>query len=118
MSHDEDLATGHARPHAKIIRMANQIGTFFMSKPHDLGVAGVAEHINKFWEPRMRRQFFDVVDSGGEGLLPLVQEAAAEVRRPDETISPAEARQANAGAPEGKGEAAGESLSRIAASQG
>ena len=61
---------------AKIVRMANQIGTFFHSKPHDEGVEGVAEHINKFWEPRMRRHFFEVIDAGGEGLLPIVIEAA------------------------------------------
>jgi hypothetical protein len=77
MSHDPD-----AQPHAKLIRMANQIGIFFESKPHDEGVAGVAEHINKFWEPRMRRQFFEVVDGGGDGLKPIVLEASAAVRRP------------------------------------
>ena len=52
----------------KLVRMANQIATFFESKPHEEGVAGVAEHINKFWEPRMRRQFFEMVDAGGEGF--------------------------------------------------
>jgi NCAIR mutase (PurE)-related protein len=77
MSHDEN-----AGPHPKLVRMANQIGTFMMSKPHDEGVAGVAEHINKFWEPRMRRQFFEVVDAGGDGLLPIVMEATQKIRRP------------------------------------
>ncbi|MFC3726878.1 formate dehydrogenase subunit delta [Neoaquamicrobium sediminum] len=81
MSHDDTGANG---PHAKLIRMANQIGTFFLSKPHDEGVAGTAEHINKFWEPRMRRHFFEVVDAGGEGLLPIVLEASASIRRPAE----------------------------------
>ena len=68
--------------------MANQIGTFFESKPHDEGVHGVAEHINKFWEPRMRRHFFEVVDGGGEGLKPIVIEAAAKIRRPDSRCEP------------------------------
>lgn len=77
MSHDPA-----SHPHAKLVRMANQIGTFFESKPHAEGVAGVAEHINKFWESRMRRQFFEVVDGGGNGLRPIVLEAAATVRRP------------------------------------
>lgn len=80
MSHEQ--AHAEARPHAKIVRMANQIGLFFQSKPHGEGVAGVAEHINKFWEPRMRRQFFEVVEAGGDDLLPIVREAAAGVRRP------------------------------------
>jgi len=112
--HDEH----HADTRAKLIRMANQIGTFFNSKPHDLGVAGTAEHINKFWEPRMRRQFFEIVDAGGAGLLPIVMEASATIRRPGEPVSAGQAAQAAAGAPDGKGVAMGETPSRIAASQG
>lgn len=88
MSHENDVA--HSS-HAKIVRMANQIGTFFQSKPHDEGVAGTAEHINKFWEPRMRRHFFEVFDAGGEGMLPIVKEAAARIRRPTQPVSHEEA---------------------------
>ena len=72
---------------AKMIREANQIATFFHSKHHDEGVAGVAEHLNKFWEPRMRRQFFELIDSGGEGFDELVIEASATVRRPEPIAS-------------------------------
>lgn len=111
MSHDTDPRAGTI---AKIIRMANQIGTFFNSKPREEGVAGTAEHINKFWEPRMRRHFFEVVDAGGEGLLPIVLEASATIRRPSEEPRP----DADAGAPGGKGNAQGESTAEIAASQG
>ena len=121
MSHEEELLDedGHrASPRDKIIRMANQIGTFFESKPHDLGVAGTAEHINKFWEPRMRRMFFEVVDAGGEGLRPIVMDASKVIRRPGEPVSPQQSAQANAGVPGDKGEAMGETKSRIAASQG
>jgi formate dehydrogenase subunit delta len=66
----------------KLVHMANQIALFMESKPHDEGVAGLASHINDFWEPRMRRQFFEVVDAGGAGLRPLVMDAAAQIRRP------------------------------------
>lgn len=66
----------------KLVYMANQIATFFESKPHGEGVEGVAAHLNDFWEPRMRRQFFEIVDAGGAGLKPLVLEAAAKIRRP------------------------------------
>ena len=93
MSHDEEHK---ASPREKLVRMANQIGTFFESKPHEEGVHGVAEHINKFWEPRMRRQFFEIVDSGGGGLKPIVIEAAATVRRPNEHVTPAQAAEAEA----------------------
>lgn len=66
----------------KLIYMANQIAKFFEAMPRDEAVEGVAKHINDFWEPRMRRQFFEVVDAGSEGLSPLVREATAKIRRP------------------------------------
>ena len=69
-------------PHEKLVYMANQISKFFESKPHAEGVAGIAAHINDFWEPRMRRHFFEVVDAGGAGLRPLVLEAAKTIKRP------------------------------------
>jgi formate dehydrogenase subunit delta len=68
----------------KLIYMANQIATFFESKPHAEGVKGVADHINAFWEPRMRRQFFVLLDSGNAAFKPLVVEAASAIRRPVE----------------------------------
>ncbi|MGQ3214708.1 MAG: formate dehydrogenase subunit delta [Shinella sp.] len=67
----------------KLVRMANQIATFFHSQPASEGPNGVATHINKFWEPRMRRQLFDIVDNhGGEGLDSLVLQAVPLIRRP------------------------------------
>jgi formate dehydrogenase subunit delta len=66
----------------KLITMANQIARFMESKPHAEGLAGLASHINDFWEPRMRNQLFEVLDAGGEGLRPLVLEAAGQIRRP------------------------------------
>jgi formate dehydrogenase subunit delta len=66
----------------KITRMANDIAKFMESKPHDEGVALLASHINDFWEPRMRRQLFAVIDAGGEGLRPLVMDAKGAIRRP------------------------------------
>lgn len=71
-----------ANPHDKLIYMANQIAKFMESKPHDEGVALLAAHINDFWEPRMRRHLFEVIDAGGAGLRPLVLEASAQIKRP------------------------------------
>ncbi|MEH7827965.1 formate dehydrogenase subunit delta [Gemmobacter denitrificans] len=75
MSHDASWQT-------KLITMANQIARFMESKPHAEGVAGLANHINDFWEPRMRRQLFELIDAGGAGLRPLVLDAAGLIRRP------------------------------------
>lgn len=79
MSHDEDHITSTRE---KLVRMANQIAAFFHSKPREEGIAGVAEHINKFWEPRMRRQFFEMLDSGTENFDELVVAASARIKRP------------------------------------
>jgi formate dehydrogenase subunit delta len=73
MSHD---------PHTKLIYMANQIARFMESKPHAVGLEGLYAHINDFWEPRMRTHLFEVLDAGGQGLRPLVVEAASHIRRP------------------------------------
>ncbi|MCB1447900.1 MAG: formate dehydrogenase subunit delta [Rhizobiaceae bacterium] len=76
------------QPDNKIVRMANQIATFFLSQPEEVRIAGVSNHINKFWEPRMRRQFFEIVDNGGGELLPLVVEAARQINRPEPAAQP------------------------------
>ncbi len=65
-----------------MVRMANQIGTFFKSYGEAEALEGIAEHINKFWEPRMRQNFFAHLDKGGEGFDPLVVKAAEKVKRP------------------------------------
>ncbi|WP_227754475.1 formate dehydrogenase subunit delta [Stagnihabitans tardus] len=69
-------------PHAKLVTMANQIAKFMESKPHKEGLEGLSNHINDFWEPRMRRHLFELLDAGGQGLRPLVIEAASLIRRP------------------------------------
>jgi formate dehydrogenase subunit delta len=66
----------------RLVYMANQIATFFNSMPHGEAVDGVATHINKFWEPRMRAQFFEIVAAGGDGLDPLVMEAVPQIKKP------------------------------------
>ena len=58
-----------------MVHMANQIAQFFASYSHEEAVAGVADHIKKFWEPRMRAQLSSYIIKGGEGLHELVLEA-------------------------------------------
>jgi formate dehydrogenase subunit delta len=64
----------------RLVYMANQIGKFFQSQGHDKEVAGVAEHIHKFWDPRMRRAIFAHLDAGGAGLDPNVRDAIASLK--------------------------------------
>jgi formate dehydrogenase subunit delta len=62
--------------------MANQIAQFFASYPHDQAVDGVADHLAKFWERRMKDQLIGYVDGGGEGLHDLVLEAVKRLKAP------------------------------------
>ncbi|WP_297107619.1 formate dehydrogenase subunit delta [uncultured Devosia sp.] len=75
MSHEDEVTD-------RLIRMANQIGTFFASQPEAGAAAGVSEHINKFWEPRMRERLLDLIASGQDGFDPIVLKAAEAVKRP------------------------------------
>jgi formate dehydrogenase subunit delta len=58
-----------------MVHMANQIANFFASYPKEEAVAGVADHLQKFWEPRMRKQITEYVAHGGGGLHELAIEA-------------------------------------------
>ncbi len=62
---------------ANLIRMANRIGDFFEAMPDpDEARAGIAQHLQRFWEPRMRRELVAHVDAGGASeLKPIVAEA-------------------------------------------
>jgi formate dehydrogenase subunit delta len=60
-----------------LIVMANQIGTFFETMPdRSQALADLAEHLKRFWEPRMRRSLLEYVDKqGGTNLKGIVLEA-------------------------------------------
>jgi formate dehydrogenase subunit delta len=73
-------------PDDRLIYMANQIGAFFKSQGHDQAVSGVADHIHKFWDPRMRAAIFAHLDAGGAGLDPNVR-AALETLKSAQTPS-------------------------------
>ncbi len=60
----------------KMILMANQIAAFFNTQPGADQARGVAQHIKDFWEPRMIAQLRAYLAEGGQGLDPLVIEAA------------------------------------------
>ncbi|MFT3957452.1 MAG: formate dehydrogenase subunit delta [Piscinibacter sp.] len=60
-----------------LVHMANRIGEFFQAMPdHDEAAQGVAQHLRRYWEPRMRRDLLAHVDAAqGHGLAPLVLDA-------------------------------------------
>jgi len=66
-----------------LVTMANQIGAFFDSYPdRSEGRTEIANHLQRYWAPRMRSQLFAHIDShAGEGLSPTVLAALLEHRR-------------------------------------
>ena len=60
-----------------LVSMANQIGDFFAAMPdHNEALDGIADHIKKFWDPRMRRALMQHIDQeNGQGLNALVRES-------------------------------------------
>jgi formate dehydrogenase subunit delta len=60
----------------RLITMANDIATYFTIEPdHNAAVAGVRDHLTRFWDPVMRREIKAYLVEDGEGLLPLAREA-------------------------------------------
>jgi formate dehydrogenase subunit delta len=60
-----------------LIHMANRIGEFYQSYSDKTeALEGIANHIAKFWEPRMRRALLGALEGGQAGsFMPLVLEA-------------------------------------------
>ncbi len=65
-----------------LIQMANRIGDFFDAYPdRDEARRSIADHLRKFWEPRMRRDLYAQLDrDGAPGLKPIVAEAVRAYR--------------------------------------
>ncbi|NSX06161.1 formate dehydrogenase subunit delta [Cupriavidus gilardii] len=67
-----------------LVKMANQIGTFFAAMPdRDEALADIASHLRRFWAPPMRRALLKGVDNGqADAVAPIVR-AALERHRGD-----------------------------------
>jgi formate dehydrogenase subunit delta len=56
----------------RLVKMANDISNFFNAEPDRASaIQGTADHIRKFWEPRMRQGIIHYRQSGGAGLSEL-----------------------------------------------
>ena len=64
----------------RLVYMANQIALFFRSQPEADAVAATADHLHKFWEPRMRRQIVALLTGGkATGLSDIAREAVMQL---------------------------------------
>jgi formate dehydrogenase subunit delta len=64
----------------RLVYMANQIAKGFRLKSEERAVADTLDHIQKFWEPRMRREILAVLAAGGDGLEPIARKAVEQIK--------------------------------------
>lgn len=66
-----------------LVRMANQIGTFFESfTDRDEALEGIAGHLMKFWDPRMRRQLVEYIENSATPELADIVRESIETHKP------------------------------------
>ncbi len=66
----------------RLIYMANQISRAFAHEPRSQAVEDTAEHIRKFWDPRMRAAILAQIDiEAGAKLDPIAREAVGSLRK-------------------------------------
>ncbi|HMK87402.1 MAG TPA: formate dehydrogenase subunit delta [Steroidobacteraceae bacterium] len=73
-----------------LLKMANDIGDFFRAEPDRKdAVAGIANHLSKFWTPRMRQKLIAHLERHGTaGLDELPREALASLAKGAVRIPP------------------------------
>lgn len=67
----------------RLVAMATDIAAFFAAEPDDqLATAAIANHLRRFWDPRMRRKLMAQLQAG-TGELPSRLQAAVELMARD-----------------------------------
>lgn len=59
----------------KLVMMANQIAKNLRVQGEDRAIPAIADHISRFWDPRMRAAIAAHVAAGAGGLDPLARAA-------------------------------------------
>jgi formate dehydrogenase subunit delta len=77
-----------------LVKMANDIGNFFNSEPDRTeAVAGVANHIAKFWTPRMRQKLGAYLKEHGDAELSELPRAAIKLLAKQPPAAPVQPRE-------------------------
>ncbi len=72
-------------PEANLVRMANQMADYFEAFPEAEAAPGVADHIRKFWTPKMRAEFIKFGEAHPTDLHRLAREALVLLKQPPTT---------------------------------
>ncbi len=66
---------------AKLVRMAEQIAAnLAYTDDVPLVAARVADHLNRFWDPRMRHALVEIANGEADRLSPVLKAAVARLR--------------------------------------
>jgi len=60
-----------------LVTMVNEIAAFFAGEDPGKAPENVANHLRRYWDPRMRKQILQHINAGGEGLSPVAQAGVA-----------------------------------------
>jgi formate dehydrogenase subunit delta len=63
-----------------LIKMANDISNFFNADPDkEIAAEGMRNHLQRSWEPRMRKAIIAYCQQSGEGLSDLAKNSIAKL---------------------------------------
>lgn len=79
----------------KLLYMANQIAVAFRHQEPERAAAATADHIRRFWDPRMRKLIVEHLAGGGAGLDPVARAAIERVAEGREPVAVTRATQFN-----------------------
>jgi formate dehydrogenase subunit delta len=80
----------------RLVAMANDIGNHLKAQSREEAIAGIANHIQRFWTPRMRKKLNAYIAEGTTGLddLPLAalarlnEQSAGSQKQPSQGTAP------------------------------
>jgi formate dehydrogenase subunit delta len=86
----------HDQEHGEhLVTMANDIGNYFRSQGREEAIAGIANHLKRYWTLRMRKKLNAYLAAGHGGLDELPRAAVDQLNRqsaPDQPAGTAAAR--------------------------
>lgn len=65
----------------RLVAMANDIGNYFKPQHRDEAIAGIANHLQRFWTRRMRKNLNAYLAAGHAGLDDLPRAALAQLNQ-------------------------------------
>lgn len=81
MSHE----AAHHGSADRLVMMANQISRAFAHGGEEKAAADTANHLRRFWDPRMRAAIVAYVQHGGDRLDPIARKAVQSLAHPPES---------------------------------